>query len=75
MDKRKAYTVSVTSSEHRGRVAQRSKELRVEMDRQEFIHGIMKGMSREDGTEAERLEMAERAASNRTFTGEYRIHY
>ena len=75
MDKRTAYTLSVTSSAHRERVAERSKELRVEMDRQEFINGLLAGMSREDGTEAECRAMAEKAASKRTFDGDYRIHY
>ena len=75
MDKRKAYTVSVTSSAHRERLAQRSRELRVEMDRQEFVNKIMSSMNRDDGTEAECLALAEKAASKQTFTGEYRIHY
>ena len=74
MDKRTAYTVSVTSSEHRERVAARSRELRVEMDRQEFINKIMSGINREYGTKAECLALAEMAASKQTFNGDYRIH-
>jgi hypothetical protein len=74
MDKRTAYTVSVTDSALRERVAQRSKERRIETARQEFINKLMAGMDSTDGTEAERLSQCEMAASKRTFTGEYRIH-
>ena len=74
MDKRTAYTVSVTSSEHRERVAQRSKEMRVEAARQEFIHDLMSGMDRSDGTVAERRSQCELAASKREFSDSYRIH-
>ena len=74
MDKRMAYTVSVTSTEHRERVAKRAKERRIAVDRQEFINSLMAGMSREDGTMAERRSQCELAASKRTFTGNFRIH-
>ena len=75
MDKRTAYTVSVTSSEHRERVAQRSKERRIETARQEFINRLMAGMSRDDGTVLERMAACKLAASKREFSDGYRIHY
>ena len=68
-------TVSIVTNAMRTALAERCKERRAAMDREEQVHLRMSSMTALDGTIEERRSMCEKAVSKLTFNGEHHIHY